>query len=234
MRLIGSRWVVFSSLIILCLSGCGGGEAPLISKEDLAAREARLEPEVTAASREQERLRRVGGELLAAMSNPPRVEFVLVDDGVVNLGGTPRTVVATSGLVALVESDDELAGLLGHELVHVAQRHIETYADVGLLMRILAGLVEVASPEGKEGIIEVGDAFGVEFELEQEIEADSTGLLYAYRAGYDPMAGYKVWERLATEVPQIVSRPIFTIHPITTDRLIRMRSVAEALLAGGG
>jgi predicted Zn-dependent protease len=221
-------------LILLLLSGCGGGSAPLISRDDLAVREAKLKEEVDTWGRERERLQRVGHELLRVMPSPPKVDFVLVEDDVVNLGGTPGSVAVTSGLMAMIESDDELACLLGHELVHIARRHIEASADSGLLMRILAGIVETTSPEGKKGIIQVGDAFGVEFDMEQEAEADLTGLFYGYQAGYDPMAGYGFWERLATEVPRSVSEPLFTIHPVTMDRLIRMRSAAQALLQGGG
>ena len=59
-------------------------------------------------------------------------------------------------------------------------------------------------------------------------------MLDGVQAGYDPMAGYAIWERLATEVPRSMSEPLFTTHPVTMDRLIRMRSAAEALVAGGG
>lgn len=229
------RWsrAALPVLILLFLWGCGGGTGPLISKEDLAAREAKLEHEAETVGVDQERLRRVGREILAAMSSPPEVEFVLVEEDVVNLGGTPGTVAVTSGLMALLESDDELAGLLGHELAHVTSRHIETSADAGLLMKILVGIVETTSPEGKKGLIRVGGGFGIEFDEEQEVEADSTGLFYAYQAGYDPMAGYRIWEWLATEVPRGTSELLFASHRVTTDRLIRMRAAAEALLAGG-
>ena len=230
------RWsrAVLPVVVLLYLWGCGGATGPLISKEELAAREAKLGHEMETVGVERERLQRVGRGLLAAMSSAPEVEFVLVEDDVVNLGGTPGTVAVTSGLMALLESDDELAGLLGHELAHVTARHIEASADAGLLMKILVGIVETTSPEGKKGLIRVGNPFGIEFDEELEIEADSTGLFYAYQAGYDPMAGYRIWEWLATEVPRGVSELLFTSHVVTMDRLIRMRSAAEALLAGGG
>ncbi len=229
-------YLILAVPFLILFLGCAGGgsKGPLISKDDLAAREAKLKDQVEAVGRDQERLQRVGHQLLAAMPAAPAVEFLLVEDDVVNLGGTPSTVAVTSGLMEILKSDDELACLLGHQLVHLRSRHIEESVDAGLLMKVLAGVVEVASPEGKKGLIQVGDTFGIAYDEEQESEADATGLQYAYQAGYDPMAGYVLWEWLATEVPRRISGPLFTSHPVTVDRLVKMKAVAEAILAGGG
>lgn len=89
-----------------------------------------------------------------------------------------------------MQSDDEIAAVIGHEIGHVAANHVgrqQGYQMASLLFdRSRAG----------------DDAFKQSFTLAQEQQADEIGILYASLAGYDPMAANRLWNCLYTQQGQ--------------------------------
>jgi predicted Zn-dependent protease len=92
------------------------------------------------------------------------------------------------GLIDFVQSDDELAGVMGHETGHIERRHVLTSNSKAELLDILFGIASIFSPImyafgglAEEGIL-------MKISREDEIQADRYGLLLMSRAGYDPEA----------------------------------------------
>ncbi len=169
---------------------------------------------------------------------PANVRFRMVDEEMINAGATPNEVVVTYGLMRFINSDDELAIILGHELAHIIRGHIAKRIGTDLLavlLGIAAGYgAESISPGSGDVVMQgVGSAFSSYYSREFEREADYYGILYAYRAGYDIHAGIDVWERFAVEVPQSLTRDFFSTHPTSAERLLRIKKIVQELEAEG-
>jgi hypothetical protein len=162
------------------------------------------------------------------------VKFRMVDMQDVNAAATPNSVLVTYGLLRFIQSDDELAIILGHELAHIARGHIAKRFGTDLLsflIGITAGYgAESISPGSGDVIMRgVGAAFSAGFSREFEREADYFGILYAYRAGFNIKAGTNVWERFAIEVPKSMIRDFFNTHPTSVERLLRIKKIVAQL-----
>ena len=92
------------------------------------------------------------------------------------------------GLVDFVQSDDELAGVMGHETGHIERRHVLTSNSKAEILNILFGIASMFSPILYEfgGLAEEG--LLMKMSREDEIQADRYGLQLMSRAGYDPEA----------------------------------------------
>jgi len=118
-------------------------------------------------------------------------------------------VYVTRQLVALMNNEAELAGVLGHEVGHVAARHSQKRESaatrntiLGVLGSVLAGAVLGNSALGQLGqkIFSTGSQLlTLKYSRGQETEADSLGVTYLKRAGYDPHAMGTVLRSLATQ-----------------------------------
>jgi len=146
------------------------------------------------------------------------------------------------GLILAARSEAELAGVLAHEIAHVAERHgteqaTKAYgaqAGVGLLAQLLAGRDRrLGLPEQIIGSLGVNAAF-MKFSRDAENEADRVGAEIMARAGYDPMAMASFFDLLQQQKrsnPNAVSK-FFSSHPQPADRSTRIRQHAAQL--GGG
>jgi predicted Zn-dependent protease len=118
-------------------------------------------------------------------------------------------VYTTRQLVGLMNNEAELAGVLGHEVGHVAARHSQRRQKaatknsiIGALGSILAGAVLGNSQIGQaitSGIQQGSQLLTLKFSRSQEIEADGLGIQYLKRAGYDPHAMATVLQSLAMQ-----------------------------------
>jgi predicted Zn-dependent protease len=90
------------------------------------------------------------------------------------------------GLVDFVQSDDELASVLGHETGHIERRHVLTSNSKAEILNLLFGIASMFSPILYEfgGLAEAG--LMAKVSREDEIQADRYGLQLMSRAGYDP------------------------------------------------
>jgi len=95
-------------------------------------------------------------------------------------------VYVNEGLIDFVQSDDELASVLGHETGHIERRHVLTSYSKAEILNILFGIASIFSPIIYEfgGLAEAG--MMAKISREDEIQADRYGLLMMSRAGYDP------------------------------------------------
>jgi predicted Zn-dependent protease len=118
-------------------------------------------------------------------------------------------VYVTRQLTALMNNEAELAGVLGHEVGHVAARHSAKRQQAAQRNSILGALGSVLSGAilGDSGFGQIGQRIfsqgsqllTLKFSRSQELEADKLGITYLRRAGYDPRAMATVLESLARQ-----------------------------------
>jgi len=132
-----------------------------------------------------------------------------------------------SGLILKADSEAELAGVMGHEIAHVAARHGTRSATKGQIAQIGMIGAAIGIPYGWTGYgIQQGAALAIPvsflaFSRANEREADHLGLQYMYKAGYDPTAFVDFFEKIETleqKKPGSVAK-VFMTHPMTDDRI---------------
>lgn len=129
------------------------------------------------------------------------------------------------GLILAADNEAELAGVMAHEIAHVAARHAMENQGKGTLIQygMLAGMIFgggiAATVLQNAGGITQAMAF-FKFSRNSETEADRLGVQYLYAAGYDPTAMSTMFEKLASQnrkKPGTLAK-LFTSHPQSTDR----------------
>jgi beta-barrel assembly-enhancing protease len=146
------------------------------------------------------------------------------------------------GLIEAVRSEGELAGVLAHEMAHVAQRHgtsqvTKAYGaqlGVGLLAGVLGGRDHrLGMGEQVAGSLGLNALF-MKFSRNAENEADRVGAQMMARAGYDPLAMASFFDVLAAEQrrnPGSVEQ-FFSSHPSPRDRAANIRAQSAHLERG--
>ena len=169
-------------------------------------------------------------------------QFQVVDMAEPNAFALPGGYVYVSrGLLLLVNSEDELAGVVGHEIGHVAARHtvqkISKQGPFAVVFGIASGLAGIVSPLAANIIGGVGDLTqGLLFSpysRSQETEADRVGQEMAAQAGWDPAALSTFLNTLEREVDLMSKEPrkpsFFDSHPATPDRVKKTAEHAKEL-----
>ena len=178
------------------------------------------------------------GQGLAQVSELPDLDFTftVLDDDIVNAFALPGGFVYISrGLLGLANTEAELAGVLGHEIGHVTGRHSAQRYSQSVIAGIGTAGVSILSSVCL-GTTAVGDAVGQGagvylqgFSREHEFEADTLGVRYLSRTGYDTAAmasflssleAYSALEAKVSGLPDPASRyNIMSTHPRTSDRV---------------
>jgi predicted Zn-dependent protease len=141
-----------------------------------------------------------------------------------------------SGLILKAESEAELAGVMAHEIAHVAARHGTKQATRGNIAQIATiplifagGWAGYAIRQGMGLAIPMGF---LTFSRSFEREADYLGLQYMYKAGYDPTAFVDFFEKIQTlekKKPGSISK-VFSTHPMTDDRIKASQDEIQSIL----
>jgi len=144
-----------------------------------------------------------------------------------------------SGLILKAESESELAGVMAHEIAHVAARHGTRQATRGEIAQIGMIIASIAIPYGWTGYaIRQGAGLAIplgflQFSQAMEREADYLGLQYMYKAGYDPTAFVDFFEKIQTlekRKPGSLSK-VFATHPMTDNRIKAAQDEIQKILA---
>ena len=209
-----------------------GGERELGRRFFLAARsELPLveDPAVT------EYVERIGARLVKTLG-PQEFDyrFYVVQSPVLNAFAVPGGYVFIfSGLLARVANDDELAGVLGHEMGHVSGHHIIRQQEKGQVWTaaaLLGVLLSAVNPVAGAAGIAAAETAQLKFSREFEQEADYLGLRYTSQAGYDPHAMGSFFKTLLAEQrinPAGVPAYMLT-HPVTEDRVAHVETTISA------
>ena len=188
----------------------------------------------------------VGQKIVAELpSTPYRYRFYVIKQDVYNaFAGPGGHIFINSGLLEGLESEDDLAGLLGHEISHVACRHIADMVEqskkttlltlagiaTGILMGV-GGAAPAAASAVTVGSIAAGASASLAYSRENEMEADQIALKYLEKSGYSG-------EGLLRTLKKIRSRswygsdqiPVYlTTHPAVEDRIAYISSSLEGM-----
>jgi predicted Zn-dependent protease len=142
-----------------------------------------------------------------------------------------------SGLILKADSESELAGVMAHEIAHVAARHGTRNATRGELAQIAMIPVMVMSGGWAGYAIYQGAHLAIPmgflaFSRANEREADFLGLQYMYKAGYDPTSFVDFFEKIQTmekRKPGTVAK-VFSTHPMTDDRIKASQNEIQQIL----
>jgi len=186
----------------------------------------------------QQRVERVGESLLDALDkdlaahqhhNPYREAFqftLLSDQDTVNAFALPGGLVfITEGLFAALETEGQLAGVLGHEIGHVLSRHgNQQMAKQGLLQG-LAGAVGVLGGDAQSARMAqmVGAVIGMKYGRDHELESDKWGIKLTTLAGYDPRAMVGLMKVLESAGGGGGQPEFFSTHPNPENRIEKIQ-----------
>jgi len=173
-----------------------------------------------------EYVNRVGQNLVRNSDAQVPFSFKVIDDDSINAMALPGGFVyVNTGILLTADEEAELAGVMAHEIAHVAARHGTENQSKGTLLNILSiPLIFVGGVPG----IAIQQAAGLavpaafyKFSRKAEEEADYLGTQYMYKTGYDPNAAVTFFEKVQareTARPGSVSS-IFASHPPSEDRI---------------
>ncbi len=226
--------------IALVMQGCGlspassdGGVKFVSSSRELALGKENYQPLIQAqggaytADPSLNRYVQEVGHSLARSGDRVELpyEFTVLNDSVPNAWSLPGGKIGINrGLLVELDSEGELAAVLGHEIAHATARHVVKRMEKQF---VFGALLQVFSAVGVGGVAIGSAALGVDlvsakFSRNDETEADRLGMRYMSRAGYDPEGAVelqKMFVRLNEEKGSNWADGLFASHPPSPKRV---------------
>lgn len=192
---------------------------------------------------------RVAQRILSANGIPDRIEFLTSRLDIRNASarrfGGPNTVVIYKDMLDVMESDDELAAVLSHEIAHITKRHTgkivpkrwaaktalwTAYTVGGTAASVatagLAAPVFIVGAAGIKKMNQSGIALTGPISRPYEKEADLVGLDYMVKAGYNPLAMESLILKGAGDSGPVAN--FFATHPGGTERLVYIHAAIQS------
>jgi predicted Zn-dependent protease len=182
--------------------------------------------------------------MAGAAGVPGQCNFSVVNSDVPNAFAVPGCYIyVTRGLLAIMNSEDELASVLGHEVGHVVADHAARRQQTATLSTLGAIVVGVLTGSGQaaQAAAQAAQLYTLSYSRDQEFEADDLGVRYLARANYNPFAAADMLQALGVNDAlnaRISGRdaasaiPVWArTHPLSADRVTRATDRAQA--AGG-
>ena len=185
------------------------------------------------------------GHRIAVQSNDGDVDFTffVVDDPRINAFALPGGYIGVhTGLIEASRNEDELAGVIAHEVAHVTQRHIARAIHASsrqsmLSTALMLGAVILGAAGGDSDVVQAGLAVSqgtaaqqqINFTRSNEYEADRIGIHALTKAGFDAygMASFfEVLSRQDMSAPDSRIPEFLRTHPVTTERISEARARA--------
>jgi len=188
------------------------------------------------------------GQALAKKShrNNIRYTFTVLDDPTVNAFALPGGYIyITTGLMAYLNSEGELAGVLGHEIGHVTARHGVKQQSASIASAILIDIISKRAGNDGKSLNQLGTALIRGYGREHELQADKLGAEYLARVGYQPKSMIDVVSVLKAqeEFEKLQARQegrqvrayhgVFSSHPSNDQRLQEVISAAKSIKSSG-
>ncbi len=187
----------------------------------------------------QDYVSRLGQKLAAAGPDPlQKFNFFVVKDNSINAFAMPGGVIGVhTGLILAANEESQVAGVLGHEVGHVVQRHLarmlaqqKTDSIFNMAAMAAALLLARGSPQLAGGAMATATAGSIQRQLdytrEHEREADRVGMQILEKAGYDTRGMSSFFEILqkGSRFVDGSSPSFLRTHPLTTERIADVRS----------
>ncbi len=186
---------------------------------------------------------KIGQKLLAEQPPPPfPYHFYVVKADVYNaFAGPAGHIFVNSGLIAAMESEEELAGILAHEIAHEISRHISekiqraSKINLATLAGIAAGILLGASGAGAAanavtiGSMAAGQSLSLAYSREDERQADGLALKYLFEAGYSAKGLLRMLKKIREKNwfgTDIIPAYLMT-HPAAEERIAFLESWLE-------
>jgi len=196
-----------------------------------------IDPELTAY------VQSVGNKLAAVSDRQLPYEYTVLNDSVPNAWAMPGGKIAFNrGLLYELNSEAELAAVMGHEMVHAAARHGAKSMERGMLMQGAMIAVGIGAQNTNYANLIVGGAklssqlATSKYGRDAESEADLYGMQYMKRAGYDPTAAVTLQEtfvRLSADKKSSFIDGLFASHPPSPERVADNKRTLAQVGAGG-
>jgi predicted Zn-dependent protease len=242
--------------VLLVAGGCstnpvtGESQLVLVSEQEELALGQQYYPIATQLSQGetphrgiQNLVTRVGMKM-ARSSERPNLPwaFNVVDANEPNAYALPGGKISISrGLVSKMESEDQLASVLGHEIGHVTAKHAVVSASrqqlLGAVLGVGGAVLQSTGTAGA-GAIQLAGQVGAtllvqKYSRDQERQSDELGMKYMTAAGYNPRAFVETMEILTAAAKREPStfETLFASHPVTSERIATAR---ERLSSGFG
>jgi beta-barrel assembly-enhancing protease len=179
------------------------------------------------------------GRNIARVADPRGIPytFYIVNSDVVNAFSIPGGYVYVNrGLIERMSNASELAGVLGHEIGHVVERHsidqMQKAQNANTMLGLLYGVLLQRNPGTLEqiGIQAGGGAIFAGFSRQDEREADRDGVTFTMRAGYTPHGMVTMFQKLLDEEKGGNSKlsQFFATHPLTQERISNVQAQINA------
>ncbi|WDP92424.1 MAG: M48 family metalloprotease [Desulfobacter sp.] len=186
----------------------------------------------------------VGQHIIAGLPPQPfHFDFNMINDESFNAFASPAAnIFIHRGLIASLDTMDEFAGIMAHEVAHAASRHVSESIDraklvtMGSLAGMLAGVLVGAAGGGGEaaqaltlGTAAAGQSAMLSFTRENETEADQKAVLFMAKTGYDPRGLLSALNKIRQSDYQGVEGipDYFKTHPGTGSRIAHLASILE-------
>jgi predicted Zn-dependent protease len=187
----------------------------------------------------QSAIKKIGNKLVAASDakeSPYRFDFhVLADPNTINAFALPGgQIFITMGLLKRLQNESEIAGVLGHEVGHVINRHSAEHMAKAGLFQGLVNSVMMGSGDMTTGQIAgyVANMVNLKYGRDDELESDKYGIKYMVSAGYQPEAMLRVMEVLAEAGGGKGGSDFGSSHPSPENRIIKIKEEIAKMNGG--
>ena len=135
-----------------------------------------------------------------------------------------------TGILDLMDNDDQIAAVMGHEVAHVNYNHSGERYSQSTLAQTGLSVAQVATSGSQyggqiAGLLGLGAQFGVilPFSRKHELEADKFGLRYMHRAGYDANEAVRFWTKMSAAKGGGGPPELLSTHPADTTRIAQLK-----------
>ena len=238
---------VCGALLLMALSACA--TSGIVSKDSISKQADAQWNEILKTVPQVQNAdvtRAVAGltqSILIAANEDPSQWQVAVFDGpeTFNAFALPNKRIGIfSGLLATVENADQLAAVIGHEIAHVRLNHVEARVNRAVAPNILIGVAKLPGAVSGVPVLEAtGNVVGgvvsagtvLPYNRSQEVDADTAGATYAFKAGYDPHEAVTLWRHMdeATKKAGTSTPEFLSTHPSNERRIKSLETVAKSL-----
>lgn len=243
-----SLFVIRYSLFILLLGLSGCVSAPYTNRSQLmltseeaeiqmgeeALKEVKENGKISNDSKMNSAVKRVGENIAKVTCRQDyNWEFMVLESNNANAFCLPGgKVVVFSGLFSYINSDGDLATVLGHEIGHALARHAgerlsHAYLESAGGYAVNAALSVTGAPASLGSIYNLSTGLGIDlpYSRTQEYEADHIGIIIMAKAGYDPKTTIIFWNSFSQESNYGPVKEFFATHPMGEKRIEELKKL---------